>query len=201
MSSNSSFLNDDDKVSAINLTESIIHENIYIINDKKYCELRKLKNTINNNKTYELELIKTSSGCMYDDLLEFMNMFLIADLIKIIYEYLKNKINLTVGVNKYSIMHHDVYFVSNNIIYNFYTSKSFFNFNIDMYVCPTMQTWILQNDFRTSCEFDGSCQCKDEHYAFVSINNCVDGILYVNKYISDMTDNIDLMYTIFKYLG
>jgi len=171
---------------------------VHLIDENKTYKLHELKNVLACNRLYTIELIETNYTL--DNFLQIADIFLLSDLIKIIYEYLINRINLNMNIGtKNSAL--DVFFLSEEYTYNFFSVNSFLNlFNIYFNHCPVITRRMLMPINKFSKPTSIKCSCTPFHYSFSTTGNFRDSKIVHNKEINCDIEILCAMYKIFKCL-
>jgi len=168
----------------------IIYDDVYIVDTKTKCKIQELKNTLLYNITYELELTKQLEKYTYDELLQKINIFLVPDLIKIVYEYLCDKIKLyTILYESESSQPKIIHFALNMNVYTFYKHLGSSEAGIILNTCPKS----YEKDVKKTIK----CVCTPTEHQIKMIKSMNDGQL---EGTDTEKDDTRIIYKIFKWL-
>jgi len=95
-------------------------ESVYFYNLQKKYTLNKLKDLIEYNKSYEINVKWTFEKYTYDELLQIIIMFLNQDVISVVYDYLRAEKKMNLYLYESMIISIDLFFSTNTSVYNYY---------------------------------------------------------------------------------
>jgi len=163
----------------------------FIDGTEKY-ELSELVKKIDYNKFNELEFTQTKWS--YNDFDQIINIFLISDLAKIVYEYVIDTTNLNIIMEYYGKDEPDLHFIAHHSIYNY--SLGYFNVGFDILIttCPVICKYVMDHK---KIYHIHTCDCKNKHANYVVFGSTEHNSLRNYKPTSEFR-KICLMYKIFK---
>jgi len=163
----------------------------FVDDDKKY-ELHEFKNKIISYNIHEIELLKT--GWKYNKFFKIVHIFLISDLISIIFDYSLDvlKLSLILGTHNEKP---EMYFFTDVFVYNFFVERSSKYIISHGTSCTIMYNYIKKNKHSG---WTVICDCGFKHTSF-EIRWCNEIAAYTSPSLPvDARNNAYSMCTIFK---
>jgi len=160
----------------------------------KLHELRCFYARLKQKQYYKMKLSRWTC----DDIIKIVDILLIPDLVKIVYDYTEDEYDFI--LSKYN-NRLEIYFVSRECIYNFFLPWKIYladHFNLFAVTCPAicehvMNTKKIYNSVR--------CKCAIEHLTYRMCGNNITNIIGDYELLHDKIDDISLMHKIFKCLS
>jgi len=171
---------------------------IRFTNDDKKYELCDFKSKIIPHTIYEIELFETK--WIYAEISKIINIFLISDLIPIVFEYSLDSQKLMIMKEICTRANPDIYFLTDTAVYNFYSGISLpYNFFLKIIPCKVAYENIMQR--QCFCSDTAPCVCRRKCTPISANGDIRDNIIYCKDFSDNEWNSICLMYKIFKFFS
>jgi len=171
-------------------------------NDEKKYNLQELKKIkIQHNTLHEIEICKIDWS--YSEFCKIAEVYLIPDLIRIIYDYAFNKTSLKMALSEHNYKT-EVYFLLDENSYNFFFQSEDNHDNIIIHItsCPVIYKYIVKHNKLNM--FFANCTCLNPHFKYVMHGRLQNNKIYESIYNINFKysmKNVVLMFKIFRCLA
>jgi len=182
----------------LDCANSIDITHVELANEKIECELCELVKVIEYDKLYKIKITYMTEEYTYDEYSEIMNVFIISDLVPMIFEYLINMKEMNmVHLKDDETDTIDLFFPSYTVVYNCYGREGDVDTGMRKCTCPEKCTKAMQNKIVFS-EYEEIFFDKDGVCKYCKLIYCN----YANKFNDlDSSDNLEDIGIMFNILS